>query len=291
VLAELAEWQERLGWPPPGQAQTAEERRDPRRVVAEARTYLTNNRERMDYPRYRREGLPITSSLVESLVGEVNARVKSKQKYWLRPQGAEAILQLRAAVLSQDDRLARFFANRPGNPTRKKKAVAARQFREDLYFRLSVFPITIPPLRDRPEDVEILARHFIERGCRDLGKDPMTLAPSALEALKTYPWPGNVRELQNCIERAVILADGETIHSKHLSLTSELAVPPQPESPLVNFDFSGTLAEVTSRATEAVERVAIAKALEQGNGDVARAADRLQIGFKALSAKIRQYGL
>jgi DNA-binding NtrC family response regulator len=172
-----------------------------------------------------------------------------------------------------------------------KQAVAARQFREDLYFRLSVFPITIPPLRDRPEDVEILARHFIERGCRELGKDQLTLAPSALEALKVYPWPGNVRELQNCIERAVILADGETIHSKHLSLTSELAVPAPPESPLVNFDFSGTLADVTSRATEAVERVAIQKALEQSNGDVARAADRLAVNFKALTSKIRQYGI
>jgi DNA-binding NtrC family response regulator len=160
-----------------------------------------------------------------------------------------------------------------------------------LYFRLSVFPITIPPLRERPEDIEILARHFIERGCRELGKNLLTLAPSALEALKRYRWPGNVRELQNCIERAVILADGETIHAKHLSLTSELAVLTPPESPLVNFDFSGTLAEVTNRATEAVERVAIGKALEQANGDVARAADRLQVNFKALSVKIRQYGL
>jgi DNA-binding NtrC family response regulator len=171
-----------------------------------------------------------------------------------------------------------------------KQAVAARQFREDLYFRLSVFPITIPPLRERPEDVAILARHFIERGCRELNKDLLTLAPSALDALTTYAWPGNVRELQNCIERAVILADGDMIHSKHLSLTSELTIP-VPESPLVNLDLSGTLSEVTSRATEAVERAAIGKALEQTNGDVARAADQLQVGFKALSAKIRQYGL
>ena len=95
---------------------------DPRRVVAEALTYLRNNAARMDYPRYRRDGLPTTSSLVESLVGEVNARVKSKQKYFNRPDGAEAILQLRAAVLSEDDRLARFFEQRPGNPHRRRKA-------------------------------------------------------------------------------------------------------------------------------------------------------------------------
>jgi hypothetical protein len=121
VLKELEIWQARLGLPPPGEARSAEDRRDPRRLVAEARSYLRNNQQRMDYPRYRRAGLPTTSSLVESLVGEVNARVKSKQKYWTRPQGAEAILQLRAALLSEDDRLSRYCANRPGNPFRKKR--------------------------------------------------------------------------------------------------------------------------------------------------------------------------
>jgi hypothetical protein len=109
VLTELDQWQARL---------------DPRRVVAQARSYLGNNRDRMAYPRYRREGLPTTSSLVESLVGEVNARVKSKQKHWTRPAGAESILQLRAAVLSQDDRLPRFFAERPGCPFRKRDTLS-----------------------------------------------------------------------------------------------------------------------------------------------------------------------
>lgn len=124
VLTELDQWQARLGEPPPGEPATVAERRDPRRVVAQARSYLGNNRDRMVYPRYRREGLPTTSSLVESLVGEVNARVKSKQKHWNRPAGAEAILQLRAAVLSQDDRLPRFFAERPGCPFRKRDALS-----------------------------------------------------------------------------------------------------------------------------------------------------------------------
>ena len=76
----------------------------------------------MDYPRYRQAGLPITSSLAESLVGEFNARVKSRQQYWNRPGGAEAILQLRAAVLSEDERLERYFAQRPGNPYRRRRA-------------------------------------------------------------------------------------------------------------------------------------------------------------------------
>lgn len=171
-----------------------------------------------------------------------------------------------------------------------KQAVASRQFREDLYFRLSVFPITVPPLRDRREDIPILARHFIERGCRELGKRPLTLAPTALEALMTYPWPGNVRELQNCLERAVILSDGDTIHPIHLRLSTDV-LPLMPESPLANLDMSGTLADVMSRATEAVERETIARALQDAHGDTARAADRLQMGFKALTAKMRQYGL
>src|SRR5207245_4034320 len=93
-----------------------------------------------------------------------------------------------------------------------KAAVAARQFREDLYFRLSVFPITIPPLRERPNDITLLARHFIDRFCRDLNKKPLVLAPSAEQELCAYGWPGNVRELQNCIERAVTLTGGDTIH-------------------------------------------------------------------------------
>ena len=92
-----------------------------------------------------------------------------------------------------------------------RAAVAARQFREDLYFRLSVFPITIPPLRDRPEDIPILARYFIDRFCKDLKKPAIALSAQADEALKTYSWPGNVRELQNGIERAVILCETREI--------------------------------------------------------------------------------
>src|SRR5262249_32909204 len=100
-----------------------------------------------------------------------------------------------------------------------KAAVAARQYREDLYFRLSVFPITIPPLRERAGDITTLARYFIEKFCRDLNKKPLALSPAAEQEMRTYPWPGNVRELQNCIERAVILTEGDAIHPHHLHLS------------------------------------------------------------------------
>ncbi len=98
--------------------------------------------------------------------------------------------------------------------------VTSGQFREDLYFRLSVFPITVPPLRERPEDIPILARHFLDRVCRDV-KKRVTLSDTAVEKLQRYAWPGNVRELQNCIERAVILASGDTILPAHLGLTAD----------------------------------------------------------------------
>ena len=118
VIEELQVWQGRIG--APAQGEKADEK-DPRRLVAEALGYLRNNESRMDYPRYRREGLPVTSSLAESLVGEINARVKASGKFWSHPGGAEAILQLRAAVLSEDDRLTRYFAQRPGNIYRRRR--------------------------------------------------------------------------------------------------------------------------------------------------------------------------
>jgi hypothetical protein len=119
VVADMERCQETLGHPPPGEDLAAA---DPRRLLAEALSYLRNNAGRMDYPRYRREGLPTTSSLVESLVGEFNARVKGKQKFWNRPAGAEAVLQVRAALLSEDGRLERYFAERPGSPYRRRAA-------------------------------------------------------------------------------------------------------------------------------------------------------------------------
>lgn len=124
-LTELDAEQERLGVPPDRTETEETSRSDPRQVVWEARSYLRDNESRMDYPRYRREGLPTTTSLVESLVGEFATRVKGKQKHWTRPAGAESIVQLRAAVLSEDGRLERYFAHRPGCAFRKRTRPAS----------------------------------------------------------------------------------------------------------------------------------------------------------------------
>ena len=175
-----------------------------------------------------------------------------------------------------------------------KAAVAARQYREDLFFRLSVFPIVIPPLRDRPKDIPTLARYFIDKFCRDLNKKPLGLSPAAADELLAYSWPGNVRELQNCIERAAILTEGETIHPRHLNLSFRgptLAPAVDGDGgPWSLIDLSGTLAEASKRTLLEVERRKITQALKEG-GSPGAAAEILQVSFKTLMAKLKDYGL
>lgn len=109
VLDELRVWQNQLGEPPPNAPDA-----DPRKSVATTVTYLANNRPRMKYPEYRQSGLPVTTAWMESLVKEVNYRVKGTEMFWNNPEGAEAILQVRAAALSDDDRLSKYLHVRPG---------------------------------------------------------------------------------------------------------------------------------------------------------------------------------
>jgi DNA-binding NtrC family response regulator len=172
-----------------------------------------------------------------------------------------------------------------------KQSVAARQFREDLYFRLSVFPIMIPPLRERADDIPILATHFVEKFCRDMNKKALGLSLAALEELKTYAWPGNVRELQNCIERAVILCEGDAIQPRHLNLSFAGVSAPPPVSPWDQVDLSGTLADAVRRATAEVERRKIEQAVRDSGNNRQRAADILQVNYKTLAQKLRDYGL
>ena len=174
-----------------------------------------------------------------------------------------------------------------------KAAVAARRFREDLYFRLSVLPIQMPALRERSTDIPLLAQHFVDRFSRDL-KKRVSLSPAALEALCAYPWPGNVRELQNCLERSVLLAEGDTIQPGHLQLSkTPTAVDPAPVpvDPWESFDWSGGLSEVSRRALAEVERRKIRRVLDDANGDRARTADLLQVPLRFLQAKLREYRL
>jgi transcriptional regulator with GAF, ATPase, and Fis domain len=173
-----------------------------------------------------------------------------------------------------------------------RAAVAARRFREDLFFRLSVFPITVPPLRERGGDIPLLARYFVDRFCRDLKKKPLALSPAAIDTLLSYRWPGNVRELQNCIERSVILADGDSILPRHLNLS--FIDPPSAEeapSPWSLVDLTGSLSDVTKRAVAEVERLKLRDVLREAEGNKGRAAEVLQISYKSLLAKLKEHSI
>jgi DNA-binding NtrC family response regulator len=172
-----------------------------------------------------------------------------------------------------------------------KARVAERQFREDLYFRLSVFPIQIPPLRERADDVVILARHFVDKFSREVNKPPLIFTDSALDELRAYPWPGNVRELQNCIERAVILCDGDTIHPRHLNLSFRQPAAPAPVSPWEQIDLSGSMADAVRRVTAEVERRKVEQALKEAGGNKARAAELLQVPVKMFTMKLKELGI
>jgi transcriptional regulator with GAF, ATPase, and Fis domain len=172
-----------------------------------------------------------------------------------------------------------------------RQAVAARQFREDLYFRLSVFPVNIPPLRERREDIPLLARYFVEHTGSELGRTRLSLSDRAVDLLCSHAWPGNVRELQNAIERAVILTEGDTIQPGHLNLRATTIPAAAPPDPWDSIELDGTLAEATARVTAEAERRKILRAVKEAGGDRARAADLLQVGYKALLSKIKDLGI
>jgi len=166
----------------------------------------------------------------------------------------------------------------------------ARKFREDLYFRLAVFPITIPALRDRPGDIGTLAAQFASKLGLEIRGRALDISPEALAILEDYSWPGNVRELENCIERACIIADGDRIEPADIDLRS-IVLPDEDPDELAGLDLSGTLAAATERVVRIVERRKIAEALEAAAGNRTRAADVLGISTKTLLAKIRDLGL
>ena len=165
--------------------------------------------------------------------------------------------------------------------------VEQKLFRDDLYFRLSVLPIEIPPLRRRRRDILALAEAFLQRFAREMGRRDLRLSEEARRALLDHPWPGHVRELQNSLERAAILCDGGTIEPAHLRLDPALGVVPALADVL---DLSGPLAEVVKRASARAEEEAIALALRETEGDRAAAASRLGISLSTLNRRLRQAG-
>jgi len=168
-----------------------------------------------------------------------------------------------------------------------EKAVQDKLFREDLFYRLNVFPIVIPPLRDRKEDIPLLVDYFMTKYCRELKTSVKTISAEALEALMSYPWKGNVRELENCIERAIILSETDEINEDHIVLNRKMAM----EATLRNLPMIGALEDVTREAVRIAETERIGKALKETKGNKSRAAEVLQVSYKTLLTKIKDYGL
>src|SRR5882724_1760268 len=173
------------------------------------------------------------------------------------------------------------------------KAVADKSFREDLYFRISAVPLTIPPLRERANEVLLLAEHFLEKFSREFGKPGARLSDDAKQRILDYRWPGNVRELQNAIERSVILSDGPLISADTLQLQ-----PQRPESNSMpsgmlppTFSWVGTLEDVVGRAVQSTERVLLENTMRDCRWNKTRAAEILGVSPKTLAAKLKSSGL
>ena len=154
------------------------------------------------------------------------------------------------------------------------------KFREDLYYRLHVFPIYVPPLRKRKADVVLLADHFLQKYAQENGKDVRRLSSAAIDMLMSYHWPGNVRELENCVERAVLVAEGSVVHPHHLPPTLQTA------------EAGGEAAGGSLKAmVGAYERDLILDALKTSRGNVASAARALDTTPRILGYKIKAYAI
>jgi DNA-binding NtrC family response regulator len=168
-----------------------------------------------------------------------------------------------------------------------KTAVAEGQFRSDLYFRLAVFPLEIPPLRDREDDVVLLGRHFAAQIGKELRGREATLTEAAVAAIRSHRWPGNVRELENAIERACILSDTMELTPSDLGLVNEGVE----SGSLDQLDMEGTLSDVAQRAQTFAERKKISAVLEANGGNKTQTAEDLGVSYKTLLNKLKEYAL
>jgi Nif-specific regulatory protein len=161
-----------------------------------------------------------------------------------------------------------------------EKAIAAGEFREDLYYRLNVFSIFVPPLRERKPDVLLLADYFLEKFSREHNKAVKRISTPAIDMLSSYHWPGNVRELANVMERAVVVCDAQVVHAHHLPPTLQTA------------EASGTMQAATLRdSMEAFEKDALLDALKSARGNRAKAARLLGTTERIFNYRVRKYGI
>jgi len=163
-----------------------------------------------------------------------------------------------------------------------QEAIGKQKFREDLFYRLSVFPIHIPPLRERQDDIVPLANHFVEKYSRRMKKGEKSLSREAIVILERYHWPGNVRELENTIERSIILTEGKKIKPEHLAIRL-------PSSEDIRLREGAGLREVGQYAQAQAERGMIVRVLGQTHGNKRKTAEILKIDYTTLFEKIKKY--
>ena len=180
-----------------------------------------------------------------------------------------------------------------------EKMIEANEFREDLYYRLNVFPINLPPLRDRLDDLPVLTNHFISKFARQMGVAPAGASADAMAKLREYNWPGNVRELENIVERGMILAKGATLQASHLDYVRRSPHAGQSGSVPVPVaqPASAPLAQPTEDGKSLAERLLdserkeIIAAVEKSRGNIASAARTLGINRSTLYYRLRKHGL
>ncbi len=168
------------------------------------------------------------------------------------------------------------------------KAVAEGKFREDLYYRINVLSIVIPPLRERKEDIRLLVDHFLEKYNKRLNMKIKGISPEAMQMILDYQWPGNVRELENLMERAMVLSDGKIIKAEDLPPSINTSISKENVDGLVGLDATNLSIK---KASKVLERELIKRALERTKGNKTQACHLLEISLPALLYKMKEYGL
>jgi transcriptional regulator with GAF, ATPase, and Fis domain len=192
--------------------------------------------------------------------------LRALQENEIRPVGNNHLIKINVRVIASTNR-------------DLKKDVERGTFREDLYYRLAVVPIMVPPLNRRRDDIPLLVEHFLKKYCDQNGLEPKYISPNSLRLLMNYSWPGNVRELENVIERAVLMSSGSVVNPEVYAVETE-----EQENPL-------PLHQATREVTENVERQKITEALQKAEGNRSRAARLLGISRATLYEKLKTYNL
>jgi two-component system response regulator PilR (NtrC family) len=213
-------------------------------------------------------------------IGETSPAMQVKllrvlQERMVRPLGGAADISIDVRLIASTNR-------------DLKRMVAEGQFREDFYYRISVIPIHVPPLRERPDDIDPLARHFLRKFALQMGKSVLDFDPDVMDVLKAYPWPGNVRELENAVEHAVAVSNGQSGRVGLAQLpqsvtgaagTDETAA----QIPKEGLDFAGRMAQI--------EKQYLLAALRSAEGIRTRAADLLRMSYRSFRHYAKKYDI